>query len=90
MTIKVVAYASDGGDGGGSIFVYNTLDELREAHFKPDEQNSKADCEKRFQSALNGYNPFDDGEIINTCIEIESNADGSMRLAKPLFLPYGQ
>lgn len=90
LKLNVVAYWHDGGDGGGSTVIYNNLDELREDQFKPGKWTSKEDCEKRFQSALSGESPYEDGEISNTTIEIESNADGSLRLAKSVHLHYGQ
>ena len=90
MKIPVVTYWSDGKDGGGSLRVYNTLDELRENLFKPDEWTTKEDCQKRFQSALDGDNPYEDGEIGETELEIEALSDGSMKLAKSFYVHYGQ
>ncbi len=91
MTIKlnVVAYYRDGSDGGGSIFICNNLDELREARFKPDNWNSAEKCEKRFQSALSGKCPYEYGEISNLTIEVEAT-DGGLRLARYLHIHYGQ
>ncbi len=91
MTLKLVSYYSDHGDGGGSITLYNTLKDLRDDRFNPDYFDSPDDAEKHYLSALNGDDPYEDGEIDeNVSIEVGANADGTFRLTKPLRLHYGQ
>lgn len=90
MTMKLVGYWRDGGDGGGSIHLYNTLDELKADQFAPDEWTPEAECERKFQSVLDGDNPYEDGEISNVTIEVTIQPDGTVRLGKSLYLHYGQ
>lgn len=89
MPTKLVAYWQDGGDGGGSIRLYNTLDELKTDKFNLDEWTSVAECERKFQSALEGDNPYEDGEISDVTLELTIQPDGTVRLSKSLYLHYG-
>lgn len=90
VKIPIVSYWSDGGDGGGSITLYNTLEELKVDRFAPDGWGPIEECERRFQSALAGDDPYADGEISNLTLELEVGKDGSIRLSQDLHLHYGQ
>ncbi len=90
IKIKAVSYYSDGGDGGGSITIYNSLEELRKDRFEPDDWTTPEECETKFQSALDRDDSYEDGAIDDVTLVFEPNADGSFRLAVPIHLHYGQ
>jgi hypothetical protein len=82
-TINAVGYYSDGQDGGGSIYIHNNLEELKAYHFSDDEE--------RYESALNGDNPYEDGEIdTDVSINIEIDEQGNARLTDHIWFHYGQ
>lgn len=90
--IKVVTYWSDGGDGGGGVSIYKTLDNLRKDRFNPEDytHDTKEEADAAYQSALNRDDPYEHGEIGNATIQIEVSDDGSLRLAKDFYVHYGQ
>lgn len=89
MKINAVAYWSEGGDGGGGISLYNSLEELKKEQFDPENFETPEDAKERYQSALN-HDDYEAGEISNVIIEITVGPDGVARLAKDLYIHYGQ
>jgi hypothetical protein len=85
--IKVYSYMSDGGDGGGNVSVYGSLEELKADcfdHFDSDEERDEA-----FQAALDGESMYDYGEIDEDTLELEE-VDGKLKLVNSLFFHWGQ
>ncbi len=90
-TINAVAYYRDGGDGGGSFYVFNTLEELKASMFPVDTYHTREEQDKKFQSVLDEESPYEDGEICKVNIHLQESPDGTLRLAKPFpFLHWGQ
>ena len=87
--IKVVALFKDGGDGGGSVRLYNSLDELRDNYF--DDYDTVEERQAVLDEVLSGHDPYENGEINqNVTIEVETSPDGTLRLVGSVFLHFGQ
>jgi len=91
-TINVFTYATDGGDGGGNIQIYNTIEEIKAEIYDDfgEEEDELEEAEEKFQSALSGANHYEDGEIGQAEIQIEIGEDGKAKLASSLYFHYGQ
>jgi hypothetical protein len=90
--IKGKAFTWDGGDGGGGTKIYPDLEALKLAHFT--HINSWDDSQERldeqFESALNGDDPYEDGEISDTEFEIEITDSGEAKLIGVIRTSWGQ
>lgn len=68
IQVPAVAIIVDGGDGGGSTTIYPDLETLKKEHFfewidKDSDPEDIAEAEHKYQLALEGNNPYEDGEI---------------------------
>lgn len=96
IKLQVVTRTQDNGDGGYTSYVYNTMDELLADHPRNPSMRFMwspiADdrWEEVKQEILDGENEYEHGYIDRSTIELEQNADGSYRLAKPLSFHAGQ
>lgn len=95
-TIEAFGIVVDGGDGGGRTTIYPTMEELKKEEFfdyidEDSDQEDIDEAEEKFQSALNGDNPYEDGEISSELIQIEIDDEtGEVTLAKQLSFSWGQ
>lgn len=86
-TIKVYSYSKDNHDGGGSVTLYGTLEELKDTEFDYLEGDER---EEKFRSALHGDNPYEDGEIDTESIVVEEDDNGKWALKHPVTFHFGQ
>lgn len=99
ITILVVTRLQDNGDGGYTMYVYNSEDELIADHPKcstgkvVDGKYVKTfdGCSDELRDEiLNEEDPYENGYIENSMISIKQNKDGSFELAEPLVFHAGQ
>tara|TARA_R110001632_G_scaffold6539_4_gene26717 strand:+ start:398 stop:694 length:297 start_codon:yes stop_codon:yes gene_type:complete len=88
LTINVVTRLQDNGDGGYTMYAYNSNDELIKDH--PDYDDGEITDERR-AAILDGESEYEDGYIDSDTIEIEiDEATGLAYLAEPLSFHAGQ
>lgn len=96
IKIDVVVRVQDNMDGGYSIKLFNTMDEMLAAHpaviaYIRRNPPPPADAiESLKNDIINGDDEYEYGYITKDSIELEQNADGSYRLAKPISFHVGQ
>lgn len=98
-SIPVITRMQDNGDGGYSMYAYNTEDELIADHPKSrgyrkvdgELQNVHIELTQEERDyILSEQDPYDDGYIGKDTIEVEVLEDGTIRLAEPLAFSVGQ
>jgi len=87
-TIPVIVRTQDNGDGGYSIYAYNSEQELFNDHHLYEEAEEE-DKEKIGQDILNEDAPYENGYISHENIKIEV-VDGVARLVGNLHFHAGQ
>lgn len=91
VSIPVITYSVDHGDGGGSVTHYNNLEDLRVDRFSPDHLYcTPEEAETKFQACVNGDDPHELGEIGNETLLIEVDSAGVGKLTSPLRVHWGQ
>lgn len=93
-TIKAFAYLIDHQDGGGSTTIYPSLDALQRDRFswegKYPDCETKEESDAKLQAVLDEEDPYENGEIDETTIEIEQLEDGTFVLAEKIHCSWGQ
>lgn len=79
IKIKVFAFYQDGGDGGGTTWLYNSKEEYVKE--RVDKYTTQEKAEEDWEKALSGDSPYEDGEISEETIILE-RVDGKWRLGK--------
>jgi hypothetical protein len=85
VTIPVVTCMIDGQDGGYTMNVYGTKQEMVDDHFDGEEPT-----EEEIQYFLDGEDEYENGYIGSDTIQVEVMADGSVKLASSLSFHAGQ
>jgi hypothetical protein len=93
--ISMVGIIVDGQDGGGRTTFYPSLEELKEEEFfdyvDKDDEDEVAEAEEKFESALNGDNPYEDGEIVYNKLKVNfDDESGEITLAERVSFSWGQ
>ncbi len=96
VEIKVVTRLQDNGDGGYTLFAYNTEDELIANHSKsyPWDPSTKSwpfkeMSQEQREEILNEEDPYKNGYIGRDTIKVKITSDGVF-LAEPLCFGLGQ
>lgn len=87
QTIPVVTRLQDNGDGGYSLYAYNSEQELLADH--PLARDGKM-TEEVAKSILDEDDTYENGYISSDSINVEIDANGQLKLAKPLHFHCGQ
>ncbi len=92
VKIPVISLLRDNGDGGYSIFVYNSKKELLADHcyLDPDLNLSKDEYNKRCREILSGDDEYEHGYIDTSTIEVEIDENNNVKLAKSIYFHAGQ
>jgi len=85
-TIQVVTRLQDNGDGGYTLYAYNSDAELIADH--PDNDGDMS--EERAQEILDEEDPYEDGYIGSDTIEVTIDENGNATLTSPLSFRAGQ
>ena len=97
IEIPVVTRLQDNGDGGYTMRIYNTEDELIADHPKSKKWDSEAKTyvkveltEEERLEILDEHDPYENGYMGSNTITVEVNEDGTYKLAKSLSFSAGQ
>lgn len=95
-TIQIVTRLQDNGDGGYTLYGYNSNEDLIKDHPNFNQWNSETKknefvqpSQDKIDDILNEDDPYENGYIGSDLIEIEI-VDGQARLLKPLSFHAGQ
>lgn len=88
-TIQIVTRLQDNGDGGYTLYGYNSNEELIKDHPLYDDYEPGLMPQEKIDEILNEDDPYENGYIGSDSIEIEI-VDGQARLLKPLSFHAGQ
>jgi hypothetical protein len=95
-TIQIITRLQDNGDGGYTLYGYNSKEELIKDHPNFDKFNSETKefefvkpTQEEIDDILNENDPHENGYIGSDSIEIEI-VDGQARLVRPISFHAGQ